>query len=117
MKRLILMFSAAVAALVSCQIEPIQDTGVDYLPEDVHEVSIKAATLAKSVLSGEDVWWEGGDQIALVFTHPTDAPHVNKTFVNDEKENTSYYTTFTGSIPNSVTVENGYEDLGLYLCY
>ena len=112
MKRLILMFSAAVAALVSCQIEPIQDTGVDYLPEDVHEVSIKAATLAKSVLSGEDVWWEGGDQIALVFTHPTDAPHVNKTFVNDEKENTSYYTTFTGSIPNSVTVENGYEDLG-----
>lgn len=112
MKRFILMFSAAMAALVSCYEEPVQEPGNDDVLEDVREVSIKAATLAKSVLSGDDVWWEGGDQIALVFTHPTEAPHVNKTFVNDEKENASYYATFTGAIPNEVTVENGYEDLG-----
>lgn len=112
MKRFILMFSAAMAALVSCYDEPVQEPGTGSMPEDVREVSIKAATLAKSVLSGDDVWWEGGDQIALVFTHPTEAPHVNKTFVNDEKENAAYYATFTGTIPNSVTVANEYEDLG-----
>ena len=112
MKRFILMFSAAMAALVSCYEEPVQEPGTGSMPEDVRVVSIKAATLAKSVLSGDDVWWEGGDQIALVFTHRTEAPHVNKTFVNDEKENASYYATFTGAIPNEVTVDNGYEDLG-----
>lgn len=112
MKRLILMFSAAVAALVSCYEDPVQVPDGDYMPEDVRKVSIKAATLSKSALSGEEVWWEAEDQIALVFTHQSNAPHVNKTFVNDEKENASYYATFTGAIPNSVTVENGYEDLG-----
>lgn len=112
MKRFILMFSAAMAALVSCYEEPVQEPGNDDVLEDVREVSIKAATLPKSVLSGDEVWWEGGDQIALVFTHPTEAPHVNRSFVNDEKKNPSYYATFTGAIPNSVTVANRYEDLG-----
>lgn len=108
MKRYFLIFFAAVAALVSCHKEVVLRPQL----EDVHEVTIEAGTLSKTVLAGDKVMWEGGDEIALIFHHATDIPHVNKTFVNEEKELSTERAVFKGLLPNSVTTENGYNDLG-----
>ena len=112
MKRYLMIFLVATAAVVSCHKEPVQGPqGEQSQYEDAREVTIEAGTLSKTVLAGDDVWWEGGDKIALIFNHAT-APHVNKTFANEEKTQSSERAIFRGLVPNSVTVENGYEDLG-----
>lgn len=113
MKRYFMIFLAATAAMVSCHKEPVQGPqGEQTQYEDAREVTIEAGTLSKTVLAGDEVWWEGGDEIALVFNHATAAPHVNKTFVNEEKTLSSERAIFRGLVPNDVTVENGYNDLG-----
>ena len=113
MKRYFMVFLAAAAAMVSCHKEPVQGPQPDQPQyEDAREVTIEAGTLSKTVLAGDKVMWEGGDEIALIFHHSTDAPHVNKTFANEEKELTSDRAIFRGLVPNSVTVDNGYNDLG-----
>ena len=113
MKRYFMIFLAAAAAMVSCHKEPVQGPQPDQPQyEDAREVTIEAGTLSKTVLVGDKVMWEGGDEIALIFHHSTDAPHVNKTFANDEKEQKSERAIFRGLVPNSVTVDNGYNDLG-----
>ena len=111
MKRYFMMFSAAVAALVSCHKEPNQEP----VPEpqvESHEVTIEAGILSKTVLDGNAVMWEGSDEIALVFTHTSSDPHVNKTFVNQEAEQTIARALFKGQIPNNVSEADGYNDLG-----
>ena len=113
MKRYFMIFLAAAAAMVSCHKEPVQGPQPDQPQyEDAREVTIEAGTLSKTVLAGDKVMWEGGDEIALIFHHSTDAPHVNKTFANEEKEKKSERAIFRGFVPNSVTVDNGYNDLG-----
>ena len=113
MKKYFMIFFAAVAALVSCHKEPVQGPQPEQPQyEDAREVTIEAGTLSKTVLAGDQVMWEGGDEIALIFHHSTDAPHVNKTFANEEKEKKSERAIFRGFVPNSVTVDNGYNDLG-----
>ena len=113
MKRYLMIFLAATAAVVSCHKEPVQGPqGEQPQYEDAREVTIEAGTLSKTVLAGDKVWWEGGDKIALIFNHATTAPHVNKTFANEEKTQSSERAIFRGLVPNSVTVENDYEDLG-----
>ena len=112
MKRYYMIFLAAVAALVSCHKEPIQEP-VDQPQEvDAREVTIDAGILSKTVLDGNSVMWEGSDEIALIFTHSTSAPHVNKTFVNQEATESTARALFKGLIPNNVSVNNGYNDLG-----
>ena len=111
MKRYFMMFSAAVAALVSCHKEPNQEPAPQPQVES-HEVTIEAGILPKTVLEGNAVMWEGSDEIALVFTHPSSSPHVNKTFVNQEAEQTTDRALFKGQLPNNVSQENGYNDLG-----
>ena len=110
MKRYFMIFFAAVAAMVSCHKEPIQEP-VDQPQEvDAREVTIDAGILSKTVLDGNSVMWEGSDEIALVFTHSTAKPHVNKTFVNQKP--TEARALFRGLVPNDISVENGYNDLG-----
>lgn len=108
MKRHFMIFSAALAAMVSCHKEPVQQP----LREDVREVTIEAGTLSKTVLKGDKVWWEGGDEIALVFRHPDNVPHVNRTFVNQEAEQATERAIFKGQIPGDVTTAAGYSDWG-----
>ena len=108
MKRYFMMFSAAVAALVSCHKETAQEPQ----SEGSHEVTIEAGILSKTVLNENAVMWEGSDEIALVFTHTSSDPHVNKTFVNQEAEQTTDRALFKGQLPNNVSPENGYNDLG-----
>ena len=101
MKRYYMIFLAAVAALVSCHKEPIQEP-VDQPQEvDAREVTIDAGILSKTVLDGNSVMWEGSDEIALIFTHPSSAPHVNKTFVNQEATESTARAIFRGLVPNS----------------
>lgn len=111
MKRYFMMFSAAVAALVSCHKEPNLEPAPQPQVES-HEVTIEAGILSKTVLVGDAVMWEGSDEIALVFTHTSSDPHVNKTFVNQEAEQTIARALFKGQLPNNVSPENGYNDLG-----
>lgn len=111
MKRYFMMFSAAVAALVSCHKEPNLEPAPQPHVES-HEVTIEAGILSKTVLDANAVMWEGSDEIALVFTHTSSAPHVNKTFVNQEAEQTTARALFKGQLPNNVSPENGYNDLG-----
>ena len=108
MKRHFMIFSAVLAAMVSCHKEPVQQP----LREDVREVTIEAGTLSKTVLKGDKVWWEGGDEIALVFRHSDNAPHVNRTFVNQEAEQATERAIFKGQIPGDVTTAAGYSDWG-----
>ena len=112
MKRFCIIFLSAVAALLSCNKESIQEPTQGSQFADAREVTIEAGILTKTVLNGNSVMWEGSDEIALVFTHSSAAPHVNKTFVNQETTQSTARATFKGLIPNSVSVENGYKDLG-----
>ena len=135
MKRYFIAFIAACVAIVSCQSDPFQEPVLrpdedqqenggnvqDPEPEvpeimDAREVTIEAGILTKTVLNGNSVYWEGGDKIALLFRHSTDANefHVNKTFVNQEQDPTvnTAKATFKGMLANKVTTENGYNDLG-----
>lgn len=112
MKRYFMIFSAAVAALVSCHKEPMQEPTQEPQVEQSHEVTIEAGILSKTVLQGDAVMWEGSDEIALVFTHTSSDPHVNKTFVNQEAEQTTARAIFKGQLPDDVSQENGYNDLG-----
>lgn len=111
MKRYFMIFSAAVAALVSCHKEPNLEPAPQPQVES-HEVTIEAGILSKTVLDANAVMWEGSDEIALVFTHTSSDPHVNKTFVNQEAEQTTARALFKGQLPNNVSPENGYNDLG-----
>ena len=112
MKRYYMIFLAAVAALVSCHKEPIQEPVDQPQDVDAREVTIDAGILSKTVLDGNSVMWEGSDEIALIFTHSTSTPHVNKTFVNQEATESTARAIFRGLVPNSVSVGNGYNDLG-----
>ena len=113
MKRYFMIFFAAVAAMVSCHKELVQGPQSDQPQyEDAREVTIEAGILSKTVLAGDKVMWEGSDEIALVFTHSTAKPHVNKTFVNQEPTESTAQALFKGLVPNDVSVENGYNDLG-----
>ena len=135
MKRYFIAFIAACVAFASCQSDPFQEpvlrpdedqqenggTVQDPEPEvpeimDAREVTIEAGILTKTVLNTKDnsVLWEGGDKIALVFRHSTEANefHVEKSFVNQEATKNTARATFKGMLANKVTTANGYHDLG-----
>ena len=115
MKKYYMIFLAAVAAFVSCQKEPFQETQAEpeQTPqEEMCDVRIEAGLQSKTVLEGTDVMWEPGDELAMVFHHVEDAPHVNKTLMNAEAEQVSARAVFSGRLPVSVCVENGYAEVG-----
>jgi hypothetical protein len=115
MKRYFMLFLAAAAAFMSCQISQVQDPVEEpeqNPQEEMLDVKIQAGILTKTVLDDTTVLWEPGDQLAMVFAHETGAPHVNKSMVNAETEKTAAVANFNGRIPMTVSVENGYEDEG-----
>ena len=115
MKKHYMIFFAAAAAFMSCQKEPVQEpqTELEQTPhEEMCDVRIEAGLQSKTVLDGTDVMWEPGDELAMIFHHSEDAPHVNKTLVNAEAEQVSARAVFRGRLPVSVSVENGYEEIG-----
>lgn len=94
---------AAVAALASCaQKSEVADLSL------VREVSIVAnAADTKTLLDGNNVVWENGDAIALRFANNSQY-HVE----NFATTGSGASATFTGSLPNEVSVANGYQATG-----
>lgn len=69
-----------------------------------------APAQTKTVLDGGAVKWENGDQIALVFTHDTEAPAVRKFSTSIEGGNAAS-ADFTGTLPIEVYREgSGYHE-------
>ena len=117
MKRYYMLFLAAVAAFVSCQEGPLQEPGLELeqdSQEEMLDIKLEAGILSRTVLDEKSttVLWEKEDQLALVFNHETEAPHVNKSLANSSTEETSARANFNGRIPMTVSEENGYEDAG-----
>ena len=123
MKKYCLIFLFAIISLVSCRKEPVlpsqpeqpqpeqpqpeQPQPEDPQPDGVRDVTIEAST---------DAWWKGGDEIAMVFYHSDKAPYINRGFVNVAAEALGEIAVFKGQIPNSVTTEAGYNNLGYAVC-
>lgn len=111
MKKYYMIFLAA--AFMSCQKEPAQEPQTENeVQEELCDVRIEAGIQTRTVLDGTDVMWEPGDELALVFNHAEEAPHVNRTMVNADAEQVSARAVFSGRIPVSVCVENGYQEIG-----
>ena len=116
MKKYYMIFLAVATAFMSCQKDPVQEpqTESGQTPQDeMCNVKIEAGIQTKTVLDGTDVMWEPGDELAMIFHHSEDAPHVNKTLVNAESEQASARAVFSGRLPVGVSVENGYEEIGI----
>jgi hypothetical protein len=80
MKKYYMIFLAA--AFMSCQKEPAQEPQTENeVQEELCDVRIEAGIQTRTVLDGTDVMWEPGDELALVFNHPQEKPHVNRTMV------------------------------------
>lgn len=105
MKKTILSF-ALLAAVVACEQENRLVPGTEP-SEGRREVTIVAnASETKTLLSDEDdVIWENGDKIRLIFT--TDSGFHVEDFTTADALAVA---TFTGSIPNDVTTGAGYSD-------
>ena len=101
-----LMFSlAALAALVSCSQKTVET------PSLFREVSIVAnSTQTKTQLSTNAVVWEEGDDIALKFTKNSTPVTVH--VENFETSQSGPNVTFNGTLPNTVSVDAGYEKIG-----
>ena len=102
MKKTIL-FVAAVAALASCT----QKTEVA-APSLEREVSIVATSAqTKTQLSGDAVLWEANDAVSLMFKKSA-VPFVTSFTTTAAGANA----TFTGTLPNTVSVAGGYGETG-----
>ena len=109
MKKKGLYLLAALCCLCSCT--------VSSLPEDPQsgpesrEVSILAGTMSKSVMKDENVVWEDGDKIALIFTHPEKGAYVAE-LAAEIPEGEARIANFKGTLPVGVSTSKGYEENG-----
>ena len=100
---------AALCCLCSCT--------VSSLPEDpqsgpeFREVSILAGTMSKSVMKDDNVVWEDGDKIALIFTHPEKGAYVAE-LAAEIPEGEARIANFKGTLPVGVSTSKGYEENG-----
>lgn len=100
---------AALCCLGSCT--------VSSLPEDPQsgpesrEVSILAGTMSKSVMKDDNVVWEDGDKIALIFTHPEKGAYVAE-LAAEIPEGEARVADFKGKLPVAVSTSKGYEENG-----
>ena len=109
MKRKGLYLLAALCCLCSCT--------VSSLPEDpqsgpeFREVSILAGAMSKSVMKDDNVVWEDGDKISLIFTHPEKGAYVTE-LAAEIPEGEARVADFKGTLPVAVSTSKGYEDNG-----
>ena len=105
MKKIFIPFVTLVA-LVSCVQESVEE------PLKVREVSIFAnASETKTLLNSDDeVVWENGDAMALCFTSASDVSTVE--FTASSVAVNSNVAEFKGSLPVSVSVDQGYDETG-----
>ena len=102
---------AALTFASSCQQE---EAGLN--PPQPTAVTISALSAdTKTVLDGTAVKWENGDEIALVFTHPSQASHV-ETFATSISGNASS-AEFSGTLPVEVLGEEGGYEENAYALY
>ena len=99
------ILSAALILASSCQ------QGEDGLnPPQPTSVTIAAQSAdTRTVLDGSAVKWESGDEIALVFTHPSQTAHVEA--FSTSVQTSASAADFTGTLPVDVLGEDGgYEE-------
>ena len=91
---------------------------VPSLPDSTLASSLKDVSITadmgqtKSVIHGAEVKWENGDEIAVVFTHPSEDYHVFALAAQIEDEVPVSRATFSGQMSNEVSVSEGYDALG-----
>ena len=107
MKKLYFLIIALSALMFasSCQ----KDEGG--LKPQMRKVTVRAKFAhTKVALSGAQVQWEKGDEIALVFPHETEASHV--CYLTTEIVDLATSAKFKGSLDKRVTTGNGYDEDG-----
>lgn len=83
------------------------------LKPQMRKVTVRASLAeTKVALSGAQLQWENGDELALVFPHETEAWHVCGLSATIEDEAAPTRAKFRGSLDKSVTVDNGYAATG-----
>ena len=136
MKKIYILFIALAALMLahSCTDEdelnpPVQQVtpeqpqepdslDVPSLPDSTLASSLKDVSITadmgqtKSVIHGAEVKWENGDEIAVVFTHPSEDYHVFALAAQIEDEVPVLRATFSGQMSNEVSVSEGYDALG-----
>lgn len=101
---------AVLAFASSCQDE------AELNPPQPFEVSLSASSAAtKTVLSGGKVLWESGDEVALVFTHPSEAAAVN--MLSTSIETPAVQADFKGTLPLDLTDPDGLYNEAGYAVY
>lgn len=109
MKKKGLYLLAALCCLCSCT--------VSSLPEDpqsgqeFREVSILAGTMSKSVMKDDNVVWEDGDKMSLIFIHPEKGAYVTE-LAAEIPEGEARVADFKGTLPVAVSTSKGYEENG-----
>lgn len=89
-------------------------TGMETPGDSLHmrEVTVMADMAGtKSLIDGNQVMWENGDELSLVFLHSTSSSYLS-TFRTDGNEAPSSQANFTGRISLDVTPDAGYAHVG-----
>ena len=108
-KKGLYLLIAALCGLCSCTVETLpddQNTG-----QETREVSIMAGAMSKSVMNDDNVVWEDGDKISLVFNHPEKGAYVVE-LAAEIPEGKAKVATFKGVLPVKVSTSKGYDDDG-----
>ena len=83
------------------------------LDPELRQVSVKAEVArTKTLLSGADVIWEDGDEIALVFPHASKESYVCSLKTSIEAGKATSTARFKGALLKEVTPDNGYDESG-----
>lgn len=88
----------------------VQDSTAASLLKDVSVTADMGQT--RSVIHGAEVKWEDGDEIALVFTHPSAGCHVASLSTQIEDKVPVSRAVFSGQMSSEVCVASGYDALG-----
>lgn len=89
-------------------------TGIETPGDSLHmrDVTVMADMAGtKSLIDGNQVMWENGDELSLVFLHSTSSSYLS-TFRTDGNEAPSSQANFTGRISLDVTPDAGYAHVG-----